>query len=199
MKGRRVRLFSRKQREPLTHPHVRRSILVPARLDDVAARLGDFNDLHSPKHATPHTVLVGSSGDWTVVELPPTLHPSTFHHLGFWLLDTPGGGEQTILRSAAGPTHPSYSLVDDPELADCLCGVDEHGQGWTVSVPTNDIVRPEPVPARAEVPVLAGPTTTRSIEVLMEDPGHASNPANEASTDSRRRLATMADDVSHMF
>ncbi len=192
-------LFSKKHQEPLIHPEVRRSILVPGGLDDVLGRLGGYSDLQSPKHATAHTVLVAESEGWTIIQLPPALHPWVFHNLGFWLLEARPGGERTILRSAAGPTHPAYCLVDDPELDDCLCGVDEHGEGWTVSVPTNDIVRPEAVPARADLPVVDPPAGHRSVEILLEDPGRHLNPTNEATARSRRRLARSADDVTSIF
>lgn len=192
-------LFSKKQREPVEHPEIERSIIVPAAVDDVVARLRAYSDLHSQKHARSHELTVGESDGWVVVGLPRTLHPWTFHNIGFWLLDTPGEGERTILRSGPAPHHGAYDLVRDPEIGDCLCGVDDAGNGWTVLVPTNEIVRPESVPARAEVPEIEPPTNARTVAVLMEDPGHDMNPANEATRGSRSRLATVSDDVHYMF
>jgi hypothetical protein len=186
-------LFSKKRSEPLIRPEVRRSILVPAPFDNVVRQLEAFSELASPKHATPQRMLVGRSGGWTVIDLPATLHPSTFHNLGFWLLDTAEGGGGTMLWSDAGRSYPSYALVRDPEIGDCLCGIDAHGAGWTIYVPTNDIVRGEATPATAAVPSTAPPSALATVDILIDDPGSDLNPANDATATSRRNLATLYD------
>ena len=77
--------------------------------------------------------------------------------------------------------------MSDPDLGDCLCGVDDDGQGVTVLVPTNDLVRGEPTPVSGgPVPPAADPATT--ITVLLEDPQHEMNPGNEAT---RRRRSDL--------
>lgn len=189
-------LFSRKERTPRPkpeHPHVERSIFVSAAADAVATQLISYSDLHSPKHAERHQLSIGEADGWVVVVLPPRLHPWTFHNLACWLLDTPGAHTTVVAASAASPDHPGYRLVRDPELGDCLCGTDTNGEGWTVMVPTNDVVRGEPVPAQPPtLPEFASAQFT-TVDVLLEDPGNDMNPANEPTRASRARLRTQPD------
>lgn len=182
-------LFSKKKAEPLIHADVARTIWVPAPAEQVATQLLGYSDLHSPKHADQHELQLQHDGGWTQVTLPPALHPWTFHNVAFWLLDTPDGGDGMIAVSGAGPTHPGYALVCDPELGDCLCGVDDDGDGWTVLVPTNEVVRPAPVPAvAAALPSFSGGQDVVSLAVLLEDPGRSMNPANVATKVRRDQL-----------
>ena len=182
-------LFSKKRREPRVHHAAERIIVVPAPLDAVTGQVEAYGSLHSPKHASPYQVVLRQAGRWTTIELPEQIHPWTFHNLGFWMLDTPHGGQDTVLRSSATTDHPGYTLVRDPELGDCLCGVDDNGDGWTVAVPANEIVRPTAVPATGGPIAPQGQGNGRAVSILMEDPGHDMNPSNAATVPTRRRLA----------
>jgi hypothetical protein len=186
-------LFSKKDRTPVVHPEVHRTIAVPARLDAVVEQLRSYSALHSPKHASLHRLLLSEDDGWTVVELPPAIHPWTFHNMGFWLLDTSGAADGTVIRSGATAAYAAYSLVRDPEVADCLCGIDENGEGWTVSVPTNRIVRPAPVPATARAVAMTPSASAHTIEVLAEDPGRDMNPTNAPTVATRKQLETVDD------
>lgn len=182
-------LFSRKHSEPRRHLEAMRIITVPAPIDAVTSQIESYGSLHSAKHATEHQLVLSASAGGTTIELPPRIHPWTFHNLGFWLLDTPGGGQEAVLHSSATTDHPAYTLVRDPDLGDCLCGVDDNGDGWTVSVPTNEIVRPAPVPATGSPLPQSHPDERKVVSVLMEDPGHDLNPANASTVPTRRRLS----------
>jgi hypothetical protein len=181
-------LFSKKQREPRVHPAVDRTIHVPAPMDDVERQLEGYSALHSFEHAVEVTLRIGEHEGWTTLVLPPRLHPATFHNLGFWLLDTPNGGAGTMLRSGPSGENPAYALVDDPELSDCLCGIDTLGEAWTVWVPSNEITRADPVPATADVSALPEPGVLREITLRLEDPGHDMNPDNDSTATSRTSL-----------
>ena len=184
-------LFSKKRREPRVHPTAERIIAVPAPLAAVITQVESYGALHSPKHATSHDLVLRHHGEWTTIQLPSQIHPWAFHNLGFWMLDTAGGGERIVVHSSATADHPAYTLVPDPEIGDCLCGIDGNGEGWTVSVPTNEIVRPTDVPATG-TPILPAPHGDEKIvSILMEDPGHDMNPANAATVPTRRRLSEM--------
>ena len=181
-------LFSKKQREPLEHPEVVRSIEVPAGEADVVRQLNAYSGLHSPKHAREIVVRVGEQMGVVHVELPLRMHPWTFHNLAFWLLDTPNARDGLVLRSASDGTNPAYSLVRDPDMGDCMCGVDADGTGWTVHVPGNEVTKGEPVPATAAPPSMSMPATWTEVTVLVEDPQHDLNPRNEATAKSRSGL-----------
>lgn len=181
-------LFNKKKREPRVHPAVARRVHVAAPIDAVVAQLDQYSQLHSPKHAAELTLQVGQTSDGaTVVRLPGAIHPWLFHNVAIWLLDTPDQQLVTAV-SAAGAAHPGYWLVRDPEMMDCLCGLDDEGRGWTVNVPMNEIARPDGVP----VPAMSIPTDDaaemRSVVMLGEDPGHDMNPDNEATEATRKKL-----------
>jgi hypothetical protein len=93
-----------------------------------------------------------------------------------------------IAESAAGPEHPAYRLVADPELPDSLCGWDDAGQGWTVHVPGNDIVRDEDVPVPRSISVPSGHGDWRTVAVLLEETGPGMNERNASTFRSRARL-----------
>lgn len=182
-------LFSKKKREPLVHPAVTRSIEVPATAADVRHQLDAYSALHSPRHGQQIVVRIGEGAtDRTVVALPEQMHPWTFHNIGFWLLDTPNAADGLVLRSGADGTNPPYSLVRDPEMSDCLCGVDSDGTGWTVHVPGNEIAKGEPVPGTAGPPSMTEPTCWTECNVLVEDPQHDLNPTNASTAKSRKGL-----------
>lgn len=180
-------LFSRRPPEPLVHPAVSRTVHVGAEREAVLDHLDAYSSLFSPKRAELRSLLVGAADGWCAIRLPHTVHPWQLHNLACWMLDCPGVGSAVVAESSAGPGHAAYRLVRDPEVPDSLCGWDETGAGWTVHVPGNDIVRPEPVPVQpAIVPV--GYADWEEIEVLLEDPGRAMNPGNESTSPSRRAL-----------
>lgn len=181
-------LFTKKYREPRIHPVAKRTITVSSRLEDTTNRINAYGSLHSEKHSIRHPLVLTEEAGRTTIELPARVHPWTFHNLGFWLLDTPGGTSGTVLRSSPTPDHPGYTLVRDPELEDCLCGLDDHGDGWTVSVPTNDIARPTEVPVTVDPDRRVPGVERHLVTVLMEDPGHDLNPLNDPTRRSRRQL-----------
>lgn len=186
--GTTVGIFRKKYREPRVHPEAERTITLTAPLDAVIAQIDAYGTLHSERHAMRHQLVLSEHGGEISIGLPSRVHPWTFHNLGFWLLDTPNGGEGTVLRSSATSDHPAYTLVRDPELDDCFCGLDENGDGWTVSVPTNDVVRPGAVPlTRVPTPRSSG-EQQRIVTVLMEDPGHDLNPSNAPTARTRQQL-----------
>ncbi len=187
-------LFSKRPApEPIVHAPVERTVLVRATGPAVAAHLDDYSSLFSPKHATEHTVAVASAGDWTAIRLPDAVHPWQLHNLAFWMLDCEGADQQVIACSGPSPTHPGYRLVRDPDVDDALCGWDDDGAGWSVLVPGNDIVRPEPVPVPQALTVPSGFHDWRHVAVRLEDPGHDMNPANAPTVADRRRLAEVID------
>ncbi len=181
-------LFGKKKREPRVHPAVSRRVHVAASLDAVVDQLRGYSQLHSPKRATELPLHVGTASDGsTVVRLPASIHPWLFHNVAYWLLDTPG--QQFIAAvSDPGPTHAGYVLVRDPEMADCLCGLDDTGDGWTVHVPDNTVARPDAVPVPAIDAPVDDATETIVVPMLGEDPGHDLNPDNEATDPTRKRL-----------
>jgi hypothetical protein len=183
-------LFSRKDKEPLVHPDVQRSVYVRADIADVRSQLVDYSSIAPPKHSVPHTLRVYTAGPWVRVDLPPAVHPWCFHNLAFWLLDTPGVSAELVAVSGPSPTHPGYRLVRDPEASDALCGLDDDGTPWTVEVPSNRIVRGEPVPATDtfQLPADGELAPAGSVEVMLEDPGRAMNPTNGANAKSRKSL-----------
>lgn len=183
-------LFSKRSTEPLLYEAVARSVHVPASRDDVLSHLASYSELWSPKRAEPHDVQVGEVAGWSAIRLPETVHPWQLHNLAFWMLDCPGlrDGSDVIAESAASRDHPGYRLVRDADVNDALCGWDDQGQGWTVQVPANDIVRGENVPAPRAVAVPSGYQEWRSVSVLLEDPGPGMNEHNESTFKSRRSL-----------
>lgn len=181
-------LFTKKARERRVHPVVPRRIHVAAPLDAVVAHLDRYSRLHSPKRATEVRLDVGTASDaTTVVRLPEAIHPWLFHNVAFWLLDTPGQQLVTAV-SAAGPTHGGYWLVRDPDLMDCMCGLDDAGHGWTVDVVMNEIARPDAVPVPAMPVPVDDAAHTVTVVMLGEDPGGDMNPENLVTEPTREKL-----------
>ncbi len=181
-------LFSKKVPEPVAHPPVERIAHVAADLAAVRLRLDEYGTLWPPKRAASHTLHLATSGGWTAVRLPDAVHPWQLHNLAIWLLDCPGVDGRVFAVSAPAPTHPGYTLTLDPEVPDALCGWDSNGDGWTVSVPSNEVVRPEAVPVDRVLAVPTGFGPWEPVEVLLEDPGAAMNPTNAPDVPSRERL-----------
>lgn len=187
-------LFSKRQApEPIVHPSVERTVFVRASVDEVGAHLDDYSSLFSPKHSSEHMVAMATSGDWTAIRLPDSVHPWQLHNLAFWMLDCEGADQQAVACSGPAPTHPAYRLVRDPEIGDVLCGWDDDGNGWSVLVPSNDIVRPEPVPVPQALAVPSGFHHWQDVSVRLEDPGRDMNPANGPTVRSRRELGNTND------
>lgn len=189
----RMGLFSKKPVEPLVYPSVERAVHVAATRDAVVAHLGEYSSLWSPKRAEAHEVLVGAAGEWCAIRLPAAVHPWQLHNLAYWMLDCPGANDQVIAMSGPAPTHVGYRLVRDPEVPDAMCGWDDGGSGWTVYVPSNDIVRGEDVPVVRAVSVPSGHQDWQPVEVLLEDPGRGMNEGNESNSKSRRHLRQRGD------
>ncbi len=183
-------LFSKRNAEPIVYPAVDRTVHVPASRDAVVAHLTAYSGLWSPKRAEQHEVVLGTVGEWTAIRLPGAVHPWQLHNLAFWMLDCPGRDESNavIAASAASPDYPGYRLIRDPDVGDALCGWDDDGQGWTVQVPLNQIVRGEDVPVPRAVSVPTGHQDWRSVPVLLEDPGRGMNERNGANATSRSSL-----------
>jgi hypothetical protein len=181
-------LFSKRNTEPIVYPAVDRTIHVPASRDAVAAHLAVYSELWSPKRAERHEVSVGAVGGWTAIRLPGAVHPWQLHNLAFWMLDCPGrdASNEVIAESAASPDHPGYRLVRDPEVHDALCGWDDRGEGWTVQVPLNRIVRGEAVPVPRALSVPSGHGDWRPVTMMLEDPGRGVNERNEPNVENRR-------------
>ena len=159
----------------------------------VSAHIDDYATLFSPKRAVEHTVRLACSGDWTAIRLPDAVHPWQLHNLTFWMLDCEGADQRAIALSGPAPTHAGYRLVRDPEISDVLCGWDDNGWGWSVLVPSNDIVRPEAVPVPQALTVPTGFRNWHDITVRLEDPGHDMNPKNEPTVKDRCQLADVTD------
>jgi hypothetical protein len=194
-----MRLFSKKDAEPLVpvmHPPVRRVIYVRADVAAVARRLAQYSTLFAAKRSDDHTVRVASSSGWSAIRLPDEVHPWQLHNLAFWMLDCDGADGEVIAWSGAGPGHPGYWLIRDPELPDAMCGWDYDGHGWTVIVPTNDVVRPDDVPVARSISSPSGFGPWFDIEVRLEDPGADMNPANAATLPSRTAVANQFDTYS---
>lgn len=188
-------IFSKKPKVPVVHAPVERTVLVRATRESVIAHLDTYSSLFSPKHSAAHRVDVATSADWMAVRLPLDVHPWQLHNLAYWMLDCDGADQQVFAVSAAGPDHPGYRLVRDPDMPDALCGWDDEGGGWTVNVPSNDIVRADDVPVARAMTCPSGFHEWTAVDVRFEDPGHAMNPRNEATTKSRKRLANLGVDV----
>lgn len=184
-------LFSKRKAEPLVYAEVERTVHVPAGFDDVAAHLAAYSELWSPKHAQQHEVSVGVAGGWTAIRLPAAVHPWQLHNLAYWMLDCPGvdAAHDVLAESAAGPDHPGYRLVRDPDIADALSGWDDAGTGWTVRIPLNQIVRGDDVPVSRAITTPSGYQDWRAVPVLLEDPGRGMNERNESTHPSRASLA----------
>lgn len=183
-------LFSKRKAEPLVYPEAERVVHVPAGRDVVVAHLDAYSELWSPKHAERCELSVGVAGGWTAIRLPGAVHPWQLHNLAFWMLDCPGrkDAHEVIAVSAASRDHPGYRLVCDPDVADALCGWDDVGQGWTVQVPGNRIVRGEDVPVPRALSVPSGHREWRPVWALLEDPGRGMNERNESNVKNRRSL-----------
>jgi hypothetical protein len=189
-------LFSKKQSAPVEHPAVERYVYVRSTADAVVAHLDEYTTLVPPRHSVAHRVEVATSGAWTAIRLPPTIHPWQLHNLAFWMLDCEGAGDDVIAWSGASLHHPAYRLVRDPEIPDAMCGWDDAGDGWTVLVPTNDLTRGGDVPVPRSLAVPGGFHGWRPVEVRFEDPGAAMNPSSAPTHSTRRDLATRPDPVS---
>lgn len=182
-------LFSKKNAEPVVHEPVARRVHVPADAREVASHLAAYSRLWSPKRAEQHEVMTGLSGGWTAIRLPDAVHPWQLHNLASWMLDCPGLQDgDVIAESGAGPGHAGYRLVRDPEVPDSLCGWDDEGSGWTVSVPDNEIVRGEDVPVSRAFPAPSDYREWQPVVVSLEDPGRRMNEGNRHSIASRRKL-----------
>lgn len=183
-------MFSKRHDDPLVYPAVVRTVHVRAAVTDVVGHLRTYSELWSPKRSAPHEVLVGAVAGWTAIRLPERVHPWQLHNLAFWMLDCPGSGDGggVIAESAAGPDHVAYRLVPDPVIGDALCGWDDRGDGWTVHVPGNDVVRGEEVPVPRSFAVPTGYQDWKAVPVLLEDPGRGMNERNDSTSSSRRHL-----------
>jgi hypothetical protein len=175
------------------HPPVERMVFVHAHELQVILHLEHYSSLFPRSRSTDEQMLVGTSGDWCAIRLPDAVHPWQLHNLAFWMLDCPGAGDRVIAASAAGPDHPGYRLVRDPEVPDALCGWDDQGGAWTVLVPTNDIARSGSVPVSLALTVPSGFHGWRKVTVRLEDPGAGMNPTNAVTVKNRSRLAARAD------
>lgn len=184
-------LFSKRQPDPIAHPPVARTVHVHAALDAVIAHLAAYGELWSPKWASEHELFVAEVGGWTAIRLPDEVHPWQLHNLAYWMLDCAELGDEptaVIAVSGPGPDHPGYRLVRDPKLPDALCGWDDEGDGWTVRVPGNDVVRPEDVPVPRSQAVPSGHRSWHPVRVMLEDPGPGMNERNAPTAKSRRHL-----------
>lgn len=177
--------FPRKRRVPVEHPRIERVVYVPAVLGEVQAHLERYSSSLRPRHVTDSVVQLAAAGGVVAVRLPPAVHPWQLHNLAYWMLDCGGLHGEVVARCEASPAHTGYTLVRDPELPDCLCGWDDAGEGWTVHVPGNDVVRPEAVPTLAQPLPPGGFTDWWEVPVRFEDPGAQMNPANERTYPSR--------------
>jgi hypothetical protein len=194
-------LFSKKKAEPVVHPQVQREVFVQATEPAVRVKLDEYSSLFSPKRTVEHDLQLSVSGGWVAVRLPDAVHPWQLHNLAYWLLDcdrpdaAAGASAEVIAVSGAGLGHAGYRLVRDDEVPDALCGWDDDGNGWTVQVPGNDIVRPEDVPVSRSLSVPSGFHTWHTVSVRLEDPGSDMNPTNEQTFKSRKQLR----DRHHLF
>lgn len=188
-------LFSKRKAAPVAHAAVERIVYVRACEPAVTAHLDAYSSLFSSRHSSEHALQFASAGEWTAIRLPDAVHPWQLHNLAFWMLDCEGADQHAIAWSAAAPHHAGYRLVRDPDVPDALCGWDDDGNGWTVQVPTNDIVRPEPVPVPRALSYPGGFHTWREFVVRLEGPGHDLNPDNEATFPSRKSLRSRHDTV----
>lgn len=182
-------LFSKQPNQPVVHPAVERVVYVHSSHEAVRRHLDEYSSLFPVKHSVEETLLMSTVGDWTAIRLPDAVHPWQLHNLAFWMLDCDGADNDVIAQSAAAPNHAAYRLVRDPELPDALCGWDDEGEGWTVLVPTNDIVYPEDVPVPQAVTMPSGFNDWSEVTVRLEDPGAFMNADNDATAKSRERLA----------
>lgn len=187
-------LFSKKS-APVVHAAVKRVVYVPATEVAANAHLDGYSSLFSPKRADPHQLHVATSGGWTAIRLPDAVHPWQLHNLAYWMLDCPGVDGDVIAASSAATNHPGYRLVRDPEVSDALCGWDGDGNGWTVQVPSNDIVRPEDVPVSKAIIYPSGFFDWTEVTLRLEDPGNDMNPRNEPTFGSRQRLHDRTHDI----
>ena len=183
-----MRLFSKRATEPvvrIVHPPVKRFVYVHAGLEAVVGHLTRYSALFPAKRSDEHMVRVATASGWTAIRLPDEVHPWQLHNLAYWMLDCDGVADDVIAWSGAGPDHPGYWLVRDPEVPDAMCGWDYGGQGWTVVVPTNAVVRDDDVPVSRSVACPTGFSGWSDVEVRLEDPGADMNPANLATVCSR--------------
>ncbi len=186
-------LFSKSKAAPVVHPPVERIVYVRASEPDATAHLSAYSSLFSPRHSSEHQLRLAVSGGWSAIRLPDAVHPWQLHNLAYWMLDCEGADQHVIAWSAAAPHHPGYRLVRDPDVPDALCGWDDSGDGWTVQVPANDIVRPEPVPVPRALSYPSGFHSWRNVAVRLEDPTPDLNPGNEPTFPSRKSLRSRND------
>lgn len=179
--------FSKRPTEPVVHEAVARVVFVRAPIDAVVARMQAYGELADATHGSVASFAVGSAAGWTCVRLPDAVHPWLLHNVAFWLLDVSGTSD-VVARSGPSGTHAGYTLVVDPELADAMCGWADDGEPITVSVPTNDVVRGDPVPVRAAPDVPSAFDGWRWVTIVIDDPGAAMNPTNDGTVRSRARL-----------
>lgn len=181
-----VGLFSRRERAPYVHEPVARAVYVRAGATAVIDQVRRYGELASSKHSVDIVCWVGVSGGWTAVRLPNQAHPWLLHNLAFWLLDI-DGQPSVIAHSGPSSSHGGYALVVDPDLGDAMCGLGDDGEPWTVSVPTNDVVRGDPVPVSAG-PLPSGFDGWQQVTIAVDDPGGEMNPRNEPTVRDRARL-----------
>ena len=165
-----------------------RIVYVPASTGSAIRHLDQYSDLFSPKYSVERTVRVAGTGEWSSIRLPDDVHPWQLHNLASWMLDCPDLDGDVIAWSGPSVHHAGYRLVRDPDVRDALCGWDDEGVGWTVYVPSNDIVRGEDVPVSRPLPVPSGFGEPVDVAIRFEDPGHAMNPRNAATTERRAQL-----------
>lgn len=165
------------------------------------AHLEQYSSLWSLRWSTDHVVFLSEIGGWTAIGLPDDVHPWQLHNMASWMLDCPQLDEtgsmgnltaSVIAESGPAPHHPGYRLVRDPALAGALCGWDDSGMGWTVSVPTNDIVVTDELPVPKVLRVPTGHTGRIAVSVRLEDPGCGLNPGNVPTVKTRRQLHRQA-------
>ena len=187
-------LFSRRAKEPVAHPRVKRTVHVMANREAVNGHLDGYAKVMG-RHARDLDVDVWSSGDWLRLDLPADgVHPWELHNLAYWLLEL----GDVVAVSGPSPQLHGYHLTraDDPN--DLLVGWTDASEPMTVHVPGNDIVRPDPevpAPARTTRDALgaagipqAGWVEVGGIVVRSEDPGHDLNPSMAATKRSRKDL-----------
>lgn len=173
---------------PVAHPPVNRMVTVRAPEAVVRERLAAYGERWAPERSHDHRLGITSAYGWTGVRLPTTVHPWQLHSLATWLVGCRGCDRLVMAISGPSDHHGGYVLVPDPEIPDALCGWDEYGEGWTVSVSLNRVARPEPVPVPPQrvLPLLPDPWKT--VTVRLEEPGHSLHPTNAGGSFTRQQL-----------
>jgi hypothetical protein len=187
-------LFRRRQREPITHPPVERTIhlrspvsALDAHLDRYAAAMG--------RNARELPMTAAASGPWIRMTFPASgVHPWEAINLAYWLLEL---GE-VMLVSGPSPTFPGHWLVRAPVTAALFEGWTDTGEPITIDVPSNRVVREdldvsEPPRSTADrlraarVPS-GGWIAINWLVVHSEDPGHDLAPTLQDAVPNRAAL-----------